>query len=217
MTHPIARLGELGIIPVVRLEEPSQGIPLARALVAGGLPCAEITFRTAAAADGIRRMCAQSPEILVGAGTVVTPEQAQQAVQAGARFIVSPGFDPHVVGWCLEHAVPVMPGVATPTEIMLALDKGLSVLKFFPAEALGGRAMLEALAAPFAGVKFVPTGGVTADNAADFLRLPCVFAVGGSWLVAPKLIAAGAFEEITRLTAEAVALVAQARSSGGEA
>jgi 2-dehydro-3-deoxyphosphogluconate aldolase/(4S)-4-hydroxy-2-oxoglutarate aldolase len=217
MTNPIARLGELGIIPVVRLEEPAQGVGLARALLAGGLPCAEITFRTAAAAEGIRRVCQQSPELLVGAGTVMTPDQAGQAVQAGARFIVSPGFDPAVVDWCLEHSVPVMPGVATPTEIMMALGKGLKVLKFFPAGALGGPAMLEALAAAFVGVKYVPTGGVTAANAADYLRLTCVFALGGSWLVAPKLIAAGAFDEITRLTAEAVTLVARARSSGGKA
>ncbi len=217
MTNPIARLGELGIIPVVRLEDPTQGDRLAEALLAGGLPCAEITFRTAAAGEGIRRMCAQSPEMLVGAGTVVTPDQALQAVEAGARFIVSPGFDRRVVEWCLGHAVPVMPGVATPTEILMALESGLNVLKFFPAEALGGKEMLEALAAAFVGVKFVPTGGITAANAAPYLKLPMVFALGGSWLVAPKLIAAGGFDEITRLTAEAVALVAQVRSGGGKA
>jgi 2-dehydro-3-deoxyphosphogluconate aldolase/(4S)-4-hydroxy-2-oxoglutarate aldolase len=217
MTDPIARLGELGIIPVVRLEDPTQGDRLAEALLAGGLPCAEITFRTAAAGEGIRRMCARSPQMLVGAGTVVTTEQAQQAVEAGARFIVSPGFDRRVVEWCLGHVVPVMPGVATPTEILIALESGLDVLKFFPAEALGGKAMLEALAAAFVGVKFVPTGGITAANAAAYLKLPMVFALGGSWLVAPKLIAAGAFDEIVRLTAEAVALVAQVRSGGGKA
>ncbi|MCX6069923.1 MAG: bifunctional 4-hydroxy-2-oxoglutarate aldolase/2-dehydro-3-deoxy-phosphogluconate aldolase [Chloroflexi bacterium] len=216
MTNPIARLGELGIIPVVRLEDPTQGDRLAEALLAGGLPCAEITFRTAAAGEGIRRMCARSPEMLVGAGTVVTPEQAQQAVDAGARFIVSPGFDRRVVEWCLGHAMPVMPGVATPTEILMALESGLNVLKFFPAEALGGKEMLAALAAAFVGVKFVPTGGITAANAAAYLKLPMVFALGGSWLVAPKLIAGGAFDEIVRLTAEAVALVAQVRSGGGK-
>jgi 2-dehydro-3-deoxyphosphogluconate aldolase/(4S)-4-hydroxy-2-oxoglutarate aldolase len=217
MTNPIARLGELGIIPVVRLEDPTQGDRLAEALLAGGLPCAEITFRTAAAGEGIRRMCARSPEMLVGAGTVVTTEQAQQAVDAGARFIVSPGFDSRVVEWCLGHAVPVMPGVATPTEILMALESGLNVLKLFPAQALGGIEMLEALAAAFVGVQFVPTGGITAANAAAYLKLPMVFALGGSWLVAPKLIAAGAFDEIARLTAEAVALVAQVRSGGGKA
>jgi 2-dehydro-3-deoxyphosphogluconate aldolase/(4S)-4-hydroxy-2-oxoglutarate aldolase len=217
MTNPIARLGELGIIPVVRLEDPTQGDRVAEALLAGGLPCAEITFRTSAAGEGIRRMCARSPEMLVGAGTVVTPDQAQQAVEAGARFIVSPGFDRRVVEWCLRHAVPVMPGVATPTEILMALESGLSVLKFFPAEALGGKEMLEALAAAFAGVKFVPTGGITAANAVSYLKLPMAFALGGSWLVAPRLIAAGSFAEITRLTAEAVALVAQVRSGRGKA
>jgi 2-dehydro-3-deoxyphosphogluconate aldolase/(4S)-4-hydroxy-2-oxoglutarate aldolase len=214
-SNSIARLGELGIVPVVRLDEPAQGDRLAEALLAGGLPCAEITYRTAAAGEGIRRMCARSPEMLVGAGTVVTPAQAQQAVEAGARFIVSPGFDRRVVEWCLLQEVPVMPGVATPTEILTALESGLNVLKFFPAEALGGREMLEALSPAFVGVKFVPTGGITAANAGAYLRLPSVFALGGSWLVAPKLIAAGAFEEIARLTAEAVALVAQAR--GGKA
>ncbi len=217
MTNTIARLGEMGIVPVVRLEDPTQGDHLAQALLAGGLPCAEITFRTAAAAEGIRRMCARSPEMLVGAGTVVTPDQARQAVEAGARFIVSPGFDRRVVEWCLGQAVPVMPGVATPTEILRALEDGLNVLKFFPAEALGGKEMLEALAAAFVGVRFVPTGGITAGNAAAYLKLPMVFALGGSWLVAPKLIAAGAFDEITRLTAEAVALVAQVRLGGGKA
>jgi 2-dehydro-3-deoxyphosphogluconate aldolase/(4S)-4-hydroxy-2-oxoglutarate aldolase len=215
MTNSIARLGELGIVPVVRLDEPVQGDGLAGALLAGGLPCAEITYRTAAAGEGIRRMCARSPEMLVGAGTVVTPDQAKQAVEAGARFIVSPGLDRRVVEWCLGHEVPVMPGVATPTEILMALESGLNVLKFFPAEALGGKEMLEALSAAFVGVKFVPTGGITAANAAAYLRLPSVFALGGSWLVAPKLIAAGAFEEIARLTAEAMALVAQAREGGG--
>jgi 2-dehydro-3-deoxyphosphogluconate aldolase/(4S)-4-hydroxy-2-oxoglutarate aldolase len=216
MTNPIARLGELGIVPVVRLDDPVQGDRLAGALLEGGLPCAEITYRTAAASEGIRRMCARSPEMLVGAGTVVTPDQAQQAVEAGARFIVSPGLERRVVEWCLGHEVPVMPGVATATEILTALESGLNVLKFFPAEALGGKVMLEALSAAFVGVKFVPTGGITAANAAAYLKLPAVFALGGSWLVAPKLIAAGAFDEIARLTAEAVALVAQARAGGSK-
>jgi 2-dehydro-3-deoxyphosphogluconate aldolase/(4S)-4-hydroxy-2-oxoglutarate aldolase len=217
MADPITRLGELGIVPVVRLEDPAQGDRLAEALLRGGLPCAEITFRTAAAGEGIRRMCARSPEMLVGAGTVVTVEQARQAVEAGARFIVLPGVDRRVVEWCLGHQMPVMPGVATPTEILRALENGLDILKFFPAEALGGKEMLKAMAAAFVGVKFVPTGGINAANAAAYLRLPMVFALGGSWLVAPKLLAAGAFDEVTRLTAEAVALVAQARSGGGEA
>jgi len=217
MTEPIARLGELGIVPVVRLEDPLQGDRLAQALQAGGLPCAEITYRTAAAGEGIRRMVARFPEMLVGAGTVVTVEQAKQAVDAGARFIVSPGFDRRVVEWCLEHKVPVMPGIATPTEILMALEQGLTVLKFFPAEALGGKATLEAIAAAYVGVRYVPTGGITATNAAAYLRLPMVHALGGSWLVAPKLIAGDAFDEVTRLTREAVELVAVARASGGKA
>jgi 2-dehydro-3-deoxyphosphogluconate aldolase/(4S)-4-hydroxy-2-oxoglutarate aldolase len=213
MTNPIVRLGELGIVPVVRLEDPAHSDRLAEALMAGGLPCAEITYRTAAAGEGIRRMCARSPEMLVGAGTVVTPDQAKQAVEAGARFIVSPGFDRRVVEWCLGHEVPVMPGVATPTEILMALESGLNVLKFFPAEALGGKEMLEALSAAFVGVEFVPTGGITAANAAAYLRLPSVFAVGGSWLVAPKLLSSGRFDEVTRLAAEAVRIVGQVRGA----
>jgi 2-dehydro-3-deoxyphosphogluconate aldolase/(4S)-4-hydroxy-2-oxoglutarate aldolase len=213
MTNPIARLGELGIVPVVRLEDPAHGDRLAEALLAGGLPCAEITYRTAVAGEGIRRMCGRSPEMLVGAGTVVTPDQANQAVEAGARFIVSPGFDRRVVEWCLGHEVPVMPGVATSTEILMALESGLNVLKFFPAEALGGKEMLEALSAAFVGVEFVPTGGITAANAAAYLRLPSVFAVGGSWLVAPKLLSSGRFDEVTRLAAEAVRIVGQVRGA----
>jgi 2-dehydro-3-deoxyphosphogluconate aldolase / (4S)-4-hydroxy-2-oxoglutarate aldolase len=213
MTNSIARLGELGIVPVVRLDDPIQGDRLAGALLEGGLPCAEITYRTAAAGEGIRRMCARSPEMLVGAGTVVTSDQAKQAVEAGARFIVSPGLERRVVEWCLAHDVPVMPGVATPTEILMALESGLNVLKFFPAEALGGKEMLEALSAAFVGVKFVPTGGITAANAAAYLRLPSVFAVGGSWLVAPKLLTSGRFDEVARLAAEAVRIVGQVRGA----
>jgi len=215
MTNPIARLGELGIIPVVKLEEPAQGVGLAKALLAGGLPCAEITFRTQAAAEAIRQIVAAVPDVVVGAGTVVSVDQARQAVEAGAKFIVSPGFSQKVVEWCLQKRVPILPGVATPTDILQALDHGLTLLKFFPAEALGGIATLEAIAAPFVGVKFVPTGGITAANLGAYLKLPAVFAVGGSWLVAPKLIAAGRFDEITRLTQEAVALIREAR--GGAA
>ncbi len=172
---------------------------LARALLAGGLPCAEITFRTQAAAEAIRQMVAAVPDVVVGAGTVISVDQARQAVEAGAKYIVSPGFSQKVVEWCLQKRVPILPGVATPTDILQALDHGLTLLKFFPAEALGGIATLEAIAAPFVGVKFVPTGGITAANLGAYLKVPAVFAVGGSWLVAPKLIAAGAFDEITRL------------------
>jgi 2-dehydro-3-deoxyphosphogluconate aldolase/(4S)-4-hydroxy-2-oxoglutarate aldolase len=214
MPNPLELIGGLGIVPVVRVDKPAEGVALARALLAGGLPCAEVTFRTQAAADAIRQMVVAVPEVVVGAGTVVSVDQARQAVDAGARFIVSPGFGPKVVGWCLEAGVPVLPGVATPSDILQALDHGLMILKFFPAESLGGIAMLEAIAAPFVGVRFVPTGGITAANLGAYLKLPAVFAVGGSWLVAPKLIAAGRFDEITRLTQEAVSAVRQARGGG---
>jgi 2-dehydro-3-deoxyphosphogluconate aldolase / (4S)-4-hydroxy-2-oxoglutarate aldolase len=212
MPDPLELIGRLGIVPVVRLEQPPEGVALARALLAGGLPCAEVTFRTQAAADAIRQIATAVPEVVVGAGTVVSVDQARQAVDAGARFIVSPGFGPKVVEWCLQARVPVLPGVATPSDILQALDHGLTILKFFPAESLGGIPTLEAIAAPFGGVRFVPTGGITAANLGAYLKLRAVIAVGGSWLVAPKLIAAGRFDEITRLAQEAVALVRQARA-----
>ena len=212
MPDPLELIGRLGIVPVVRLEQPPEGVALARALLAGGLPCAEVTFRTQAAADAIRQIATAVPEVVVGAGTVVSVDQARQAVDAGARFIVSPGFGPKVVEWCLQERIPVLPGVATPSDILQALDHGLTILKFFPAESLGGIPTLEAIAAPFGGVRFVPTGGITAANLGAYLKLRAVIAVGGSWLVAPKLIAAGRFDEITRLAQEAVALVRQARA-----
>jgi 2-dehydro-3-deoxyphosphogluconate aldolase/(4S)-4-hydroxy-2-oxoglutarate aldolase len=199
-----------GVIPVVVLERLSDASALAAALVAGGLPVAEVTFRTAAAADGLR-ILAEDPALLVGAGTVVRPEQVDAAVAAGARFVVSPGLSPRVVERCREHDVPIVPGVATATDVIAALDLGLDLLKLFPAEACGGVATLKALAAPFPDVRFVPTGGISAANAAAYLALPCVEAVGGSWMVAPKLVESGDFDAVTRLAAEAVALVAEVR------
>jgi 2-dehydro-3-deoxyphosphogluconate aldolase/(4S)-4-hydroxy-2-oxoglutarate aldolase len=217
MMEVLGRLGELGIIPVVKIDHSEHAADLARALVIGGLPCAEITFRTQAAEDSIRRIAAAQPEMLVGAGTVLSVTQAQQAVSAGARFIVSPGFDPQVVDWCLERQVPVVPGIATPTEALLAMSRQLTVLKFFPAEALGGIPFLEAIAAALPGIKYIPTGGISAANMGSWLKLPIIHAVAGSWLAAPKLLASGAFEEVTRLAAEAVAQVALARQKGGQA
>lgn len=197
------------LVPVIVVDDPGAAGPLADALVAGGLRCAEVTFRTAAAEVALAAMAAD-PRLLVGAGTVVRPEQVDRALAAGARFIVSPGVSPAVVHHCQRAGVPVVPGVATATEIQAAGEAGLDVLKFFPAEPLGGLTMLKALAAPFPGVRFVPTGGITAGQLGDYLAHPSVLAVGGSWMVAPKLIAAGAWDEITRLTAEAVAI-----ASGG--
>ena len=198
------------IVPVVVVEDAESALPLARALSDGGLPVAEVTFRTDAAADAIRRIAAET-DVLPGAGTVIRPEQVDLAVAAGARFVVTPGYSERVVDRCLELGVPVVPGVATATEVMAALDRGLELLKFFPAEASGGAAALRALAGPFPRVGWIPTGGISAENAASYLELPSVPAVGGSWMVAPKLIAAGDFAEVSRLTAEAVRLAAEAR------
>jgi 2-dehydro-3-deoxyphosphogluconate aldolase / (4S)-4-hydroxy-2-oxoglutarate aldolase len=211
MTDVLTRLGEIGLLPVIRIEREEHAVPLGRALLDGGLPCAEITLRTAAGEGAIRSIAAELPELLVGAGTVLSVEQAQRAVAAGARYLVSPGFDPEVIDWCLRQGVPVMPGVATPTEITAALKKGLRILKFFPAELLGGVSMLKALADPFGGVKFVPTGGINAANLAEYLSLPNVHACGGSWMVPGRLVAQEQFGEIGRLVAEALAIVQQAR------
>jgi 2-dehydro-3-deoxyphosphogluconate aldolase/(4S)-4-hydroxy-2-oxoglutarate aldolase len=211
MQDILEKLGKVGLVPVVKIDRAEDALPLAEALLAGGLPCAEITFRTAAAPAATRTIADNCPDMLVGAGTVLTVAQAEQALASGARFIVSPGFSATVVDWCLAHGLPIVPGVATPTDVMAAMEKGLRVLKFFPAEAYGGLATIKALSAPFGGVKYMPTGGVSAKNMADYLALPSVHAVGGSWMVESKLISNGNFAEITRLAAEAVALVKQAR------
>ncbi len=193
-----------GIIPVVKIENASDAVPLAQALKDGGLLSAEITFRTAAAEEAIRRIVEAFPEMLVGAGTVLTPEQAERALAAGARFIVSPGLGEDVVALCLERSVPITPGVATATEIQRALSLGLTTLKFFPAEASGGLTTLRALAAPFGQVQFIPTGGVNADNMLGYLRSKFVAAVGGSWMVKSNLISEGQFDAIRQLAHEAV-------------
>lgn len=206
MTTVLDRLALSRLVPVVVVDRAADAWPLAQALKSGGLPCAEVTFRTAAAEDAIREM-AKDPDLLVGAGTVVRADQVDVAVRAGASFVVSPGFSLAVVRRCQELGVPVLPGVATPSEVMMALDAGLDVVKFFPAEANGGVSALRAIGAPFSMMRFVPTGGITAANLAGYLALPSVLAVGGSWMVAPKLIAAGDFGEVSRLTAEAVAIV----------
>jgi 2-dehydro-3-deoxyphosphogluconate aldolase/(4S)-4-hydroxy-2-oxoglutarate aldolase len=192
------------LLPVVVLSDAQAAAPLAAALLNGGLPCVEVTFRTDAAAESIKIM-AERPDLLVGAGTVLTPTQVDRAVEAGARFVVSPGFGPAVVRHCQDLGVPVFPGAATATEIQMALDAGLSTVKFFPAEQLGGVGMIKALSAPFGSVRFIPTGGVTTANLADYLANPAVLAVGGTWMVAPDLLAAQKWDEVTRRTAAAVA------------
>jgi 2-dehydro-3-deoxyphosphogluconate aldolase / (4S)-4-hydroxy-2-oxoglutarate aldolase len=209
--NALAGLGRLGIVPVVKIDRAEDAVPLGRALLAGGLACAEITFRTGAAAAAIQNLANTCPELLLGAGTVLTIEQAEAAVRAGAKFIVAPGFDPELVDWCQARDLPVLPGVATATEISAALKKRLRLLKFFPSETLGGTAMLKALSGPFPELKFVPTGGISPTNLAAYLALPCVHACGGSWMVESKLIAGGRFDEIARLAAEACAIVREAR------
>jgi 2-dehydro-3-deoxyphosphogluconate aldolase/(4S)-4-hydroxy-2-oxoglutarate aldolase len=194
------------LVPVVVLDDAADADALAGALVAGGLPVAEVTFRTAAAQDSIRAMAARG-DILVGAGTVFTPEQVDQAVAAGARFVVSPGLSRAVVERCGEHGVLALPGAVTATEVQAALELGLGTVKFFPAGTSGGPAAIKALAAPFGGVQFVPTGGVGPGNLADYLAVPAVAAVGGSWMVPRDRVKAGDFAEIRALCAEAVALV----------
>ena len=212
MNEILKQLGKLGVVPVVALENADSAPELGRALVKGGLPCAEITFRTAAAAEAIRNMAKECPDVLIGAGTVLTVAQAETAVANGAKFIVTPGFDASVVDWCLKNEIPVTPGVMTPTEINMALNKGLGLLKFFPAEAAGGLKTLKAIGGPYGAVKFIPTGGINPANLPDYLNLPMVHACGGSWLVKKQLIADGNFEKISSLTAEAVDLVRKART-----
>jgi 2-dehydro-3-deoxyphosphogluconate aldolase/(4S)-4-hydroxy-2-oxoglutarate aldolase len=200
----IALLSKDRLLPVIILPDADKAEPLAAAIAAGGLHSIEVTLRTPSALDSIKRL-ATSSDLIVGAGTVLTPEQAERAVEAGARYVVCPGFSAAVVRRCQELGVPVFPGVATPTEIQMALEAGLTTVKFFPAEQLGGAPMVKALSAPFPGLRFVPTGGVTTTNLAAYLSLPAVLAVGGTWMVAADLLAAGDYAEITRRTAAAVA------------
>jgi 2-dehydro-3-deoxyphosphogluconate aldolase/(4S)-4-hydroxy-2-oxoglutarate aldolase len=209
----VAALGGWRLVPVIALDDAGKTEDLAAALGAGGLPCMEITLRTAAGLEAIRR-AARVEGMTVGAGTVLSAGQAEQAVAAGASFIVAPGFSPRTVGWCLEHGVPVFPGVCTPTEIEMALEFGLSVLKFFPAEAFGGVSTLKALCGPYRMLRFIPTGGVSTANLADYLAVKQVVACGGSWMVAPKLLEDAAWEEVTRITREAVAMAAAGRDRG---
>jgi 2-dehydro-3-deoxyphosphogluconate aldolase/(4S)-4-hydroxy-2-oxoglutarate aldolase len=201
---------ETRVVPVVEIPRVEDAVPLARALVAGGLPCAEITFRTAAAAASIAAIAAAVPGFHVGAGTVLTVRQAEEALAAGAEFLVSPCFDDDLVGFAREHDVPILPGVCTPTEIGRALAHGLSLVKLFPAEAAGGVPYLKAVAAPYGAVRFVPTGGIGPANLAAYLAHPQVISCGGSWMVKRQTVADGDFAAITRLTAEAVRLAADA-------
>lgn len=202
---PLDTIGENRLVPVVVLDSVDSAAPLAEALINGGLPIAEVTFRTAAAEESLRRI-SQIDGLLAGAGTVLTLEQAQQAIDAGAKFIVTPGTNPPVIEYCLKHNVPITPGIATPTDIDLATSFGLNALKFFPAEAIGGVKTLKAISGPYGSIRFIPTGGISASNLGDYLALPNVLACGGSWMVSRSLINEGEFDQIKRLVENAVAL-----------
>ena len=212
MNKVLKKLEQFGIVPVVVLEDAKDAALLAKALCDGGLACAEVTFRTAAAEESIRIMSQKFPEMVVGAGTVLTVEQVDRAVKAGAQFIVSPGFNPVVVKYCIDHEIPITPGVVTPSEMEQAIAMGLEVVKFFPAEPSGGLGMIKAVAAPYTTLKFMPTGGINPENIVPYLQYDKILACGGSWMVKGNLVARGAFDQITELTREAVSLVHSAKA-----
>jgi 2-dehydro-3-deoxyphosphogluconate aldolase / (4S)-4-hydroxy-2-oxoglutarate aldolase len=194
----------IGIVPVIKIDDVENALPLAKALCDGGIPVAEITFRTEQAEESIARITKELPDMLVGAGTVLTIEQADRAIKAGAKFIVSPGLNPKVVQHCIKNVIPITPGCSNPSDIEQALELGLEVVKFFPAEALGGVKMLKSLSGPYGNVRFMPTGGIDASNINDYLSLPNVMACGGSWMVPENLIKSGCFDKITILAREAI-------------
>lgn len=212
MNEVLAKIQEIGIIPVVVLDRVEDAIPLGKALVEGGLPCAEVTFRTAAAEESIRVMSENFPELLVGAGTVLTTEQVDRAVAAGAKFVVSPGLNPRIVKYCVEKGVIIVPGCANPSDIEQALENGLEVVKFFPAEMLGGLKMIKALSGPYGNVKFMATGGISANNVREYLACDHIAACGGSWMVNGKLVKEGKFDEITALVKECADIVKECRA-----
>lgn len=214
MADALERLRRIRLAPVIVIDDPAHAAPLADALVAGGLPCAEVTFRTPAAAEAIRAMAAAQPEMLLGAGTVLTPQQAAQAREAGAQFIVSPGLNPVVVDYCLEQGVPIYPGVCTPTEIEAGLQRGLKVLKFFPAEPAGGLAYLKAISAPYSMLEFIPTGGINAEKLPAYLSFRSVVACGGSWMAPAEWIREEQFDRIREETARAVQTIQQIDGGG---
>ena len=207
MNEILEKISELRLVPVVKIENSEDAAPLGRALLEAGLPIAEITFRTAAAEAAIRALTAKLPELLIGAGTVLSVDQVKLAVDAGARFMVAPGFNPTVVDYCIDHNICVVPGVNNPSQIERALARKLDVVKFFPAEASGGLPFLKAVAAPYSDMLFLPTGGINLQNLMTYLSFPRVIACGGSWMVEADLIAAGNFTQIKKLAQEAVAAI----------
>lgn len=211
MQEVLSRIEKIGIVPVIAINDVEKAAPLAGALEQGGVPCAEITYRTKEGEEAIRRIAAKYPHMLVGAGTVLTTEQVDSAIAAGAKFIVSPGFNPLVVDHCIQKGIPIVPGCSTPSDMEQAIMRGLEVVKFFPAEQSGGLAYIKAVAAPYPMLRFMPTGGIHIGNLAGYLEFPKVLACGGSWMVQSKLIDGGHFDEIKTLCAEAVAHVQKAR------
>ena len=211
MNETLEKLGQYGIVPVVVLNDSKDAEPLADALCKGGLACAEVTFRTEAAAESIKIMSEKHPEMLVGAGTVLTVEQVDEAVAAGAKFIVSPGLNSEVVKYCLDKNIAITPGVVTPSEMELAIELGLNIVKFFPAEPSGGLSMIKAVSAPYTMLKFMPTGGINPGNVKEYLKSDKIFACGGSWMVKGDLVDAGDFDKIKELTKEAADIVKEIR------
>lgn len=211
MNEVLMKIGQMGIVPVVVLNDVKNAVPLAQSLINGGLPCAEVTFRTEAAQQSIVEISKNFPQMFVGAGTVLTTEQVDRAVDAGAKFIVSPGFNPKVVEYCIKKGYPVTPGIMTPTELEMALEFGLDVVKFFPAENAGGLKMIKAMAAPYTKMKFMPTGGINPQNVREYLQCDKILACGGSWMVKGDLINNGNFAEIEKLTKEASQIVKEIR------
>lgn len=213
MHEVLTKIQEIGIVPVVSLENAKDAAPLANALCDGGLACAEVTFRTDAAEEAIRIMAHQFPDMLIGAGTILTTKQVDRAAAAGAKFIVSPGFNPKIVNYCKEKGILIIPGICTPSELEQALEYGLDVVKFFPAEPAGGLSMIKALSAPYPNMKFMPTGGINPENVKNYLHFHKIIACGGSWMVKDNLITSGNYAEVTKLAQEAVAIVKEIRTN----
>jgi 2-dehydro-3-deoxyphosphogluconate aldolase/(4S)-4-hydroxy-2-oxoglutarate aldolase len=214
MNELFEQIGKTGVVPVIKIDDPEKAVPLARALLAGKLPCAEITFRTGAGEEAIRRIHREVPEILVGAGTVLSVDQADRAAAAGAAFAVSPGFNPRVVAHCIEKGLPIIPGCSNPSDMEMALEAGLETVKFFPAEQAGGLDYIKAVAAPYPMLTFMPTGGINPQNLVRYLAFKKILACGGSWMAGADLINAGNFERITALCKEAVELAAKTKAGG---
>ena len=212
MSEMLKTIEGFGVVPVVVLNDAKDAAPLAKALCEGGLPCAEVTFRTEAAEESIRIMATEFPEMVIGAGTVLTIDQVDRAVAAGAKFVVSPGLNPRIVKYCVEKGVIIVPGCANPSDIEQALENGLEVVKFFPAELLGGLKMIKALSGPYGNVKFMATGGISASNVREYLACDHIAACGGSWMVNGKLVKEGKFDEITALVKECADIVKEYRA-----